>query len=114
MLLLFGAAEHEIVVVSPYFVPGRRGTKSFKLIAESGVKVKILTNALESTDVAAVHSGYAKRRRDLLKSGIELYEMRRSAREGLARRDGARDRKRPLDLRPPRPPRARASRAGQA
>jgi putative cardiolipin synthase len=29
-----------------------------------------------------VHSGYAKRRRDLLKSGVELYEMRRDAAAG--------------------------------
>jgi putative cardiolipin synthase len=99
---LGGPATREFAVVSPYFVPGRRGTKSFKQMAESGVKVKILTNALESTDVAAVHSGYAKRRRDLLKSGVELYEMRRDAREGLARRDAVRDRKRPLALGAPR------------
>jgi putative cardiolipin synthase len=109
---LGGPAKREFVVVSPYFVPGRRGTKSFKEIAESGVKVKILTNALESTDVAAVHSGYAKRRRDLLKSGVELYEMRRDAREGPARRGGARDRKRTLDLSPPRARRGAA--AGEA
>jgi putative cardiolipin synthase len=74
--------------------------------------VKILTNALESTDVAAVHSGYAKRRRDLLKSGVELFEMRRDAREGLARRGGARDRKRPLDLSASRPRRGSSGAAG--
>jgi len=111
---LGGAATREFVIVSPYFVPGRRGTKSFKQIAESGVKVKILTNALESTDVAAVHSGYAKRRRDLLKSGIELYELRSDAREGVARRGGASDRKRPLDLSPPRARRGENGAAGSA
>lgn len=37
-----------------------------------------LTNSLEATDVAAVHAGYAKRRRPLLESGIALYEMKRS------------------------------------
>src|SRR5690606_31609729 len=31
----------------------------------------------EATDVAAVHAGYAKRRKDLLRGGVELYEMRR-------------------------------------
>jgi putative cardiolipin synthase len=34
---LGGPATREFAVVSPYFVPGRRGTKSFKQIAESGV-----------------------------------------------------------------------------
>jgi putative cardiolipin synthase len=75
-----GAAKTEFAIVSPYFVPGRAGTNALVRIADGGVKVKILTNALESTDVAAVHSGYAKRRHALLKAGIELYELRRAAR----------------------------------
>jgi putative cardiolipin synthase len=99
---LGGPPAREFAIVSPYFVPGGRGTKSFRQIADSGVKVKILTNALESTDVAAVHAGYAKRRRDLLKSGIELYELRRDAREGPPRTAGRVDRKGPLDIDPPR------------
>src|SRR5205085_10983413 len=32
---------------------------------------------LEATDVAAVHAGYAKRRKSLLEAGIALYELRR-------------------------------------
>jgi putative cardiolipin synthase len=41
-----------------------------------GLRVRILTNALEATDVAIVHSGYAKYRKPLLQDGIELYELR--------------------------------------
>jgi putative cardiolipin synthase len=67
--------------VSPYFVPTAVGTESFGQMARSGVKVKVLTNALEATDVAVVHSGYAKRRKDLLASGVELYEMKRMGAE---------------------------------
>src|SRR5690606_31436141 len=55
------------------------GVKAFADIAQQGVSVRILTNALEATDVALVHSGYAKRRKDLLKAGIQLYELRREA-----------------------------------
>lgn len=44
-------------------------------LSQRGVRVRILTNSLASTDVGIVHAGYAKRRRDLLRSGIELYEM---------------------------------------
>ena len=40
------------------------------------MKVRILTNAREATDVAAVHAGYAKRRKPLLAAGITLYELR--------------------------------------
>lgn len=76
-------ARRELALVSPYFVPGKRGTEALAELARSGVKVKVLTNALESTDVAAVHSGYAKRRRALLEAGVELWELRRRA--GTAR-----------------------------
>jgi len=44
-----------------------------------------LTNALEATDVAAVHAGYAKWRKPLLEAGVTLYESRRSWEEGDAR-----------------------------
>ena len=45
-------------------------------IARNGKNVTVLTNSLAATDVAAVHSGYARYRRDLLKSGIRLYELK--------------------------------------
>ena len=45
-------------------------------MARRGVKIRILTNSLEATDVAAVHAGYAKRRKRLLEAGITLYELR--------------------------------------
>jgi len=48
-------------------------------LAARGVKIRVLTNSLEATDVAAVHAGYAKRRKALLASGIALYELRRLA-----------------------------------
>ncbi|MBU7575345.1 MAG: phospholipase D family protein [Hydrogenophaga sp.] len=66
-------------LISPYFVPTAAGVAVFERLAARGVRVRILTNALEATDVSAVHSGYARYRQDLLRCGIELYEMRRSA-----------------------------------
>lgn len=66
-------------LVSPYFVPTAAGVEVFERLAASGVRVRILTNALEATDVSAVHSGYARYRKALLRSGVELYEMRRGA-----------------------------------
>jgi putative cardiolipin synthase len=41
------------------------------------VKIRVLTNSLEATDVAIVHAGYAKWRKALLEGGISLYELRR-------------------------------------
>ncbi len=66
-------------LVSPYFVPTAAGVDVFRRLAASGVRVRILTNGLEATDVSAVHSGYARYRKALLRAGIELYEMRRGA-----------------------------------
>src|SRR5690606_11836750 len=45
---------------------------------EKGVEIKVFTNSLAATDVAAVHAGYAKWRKDLLTAGIKLYEMKAS------------------------------------
>lgn len=66
------------MLVSPYFVPTRAGVEFFVTLANQGVTVSILTNAMEATDVLPVHAGYAKHRKALLKAGIRLYESRRS------------------------------------
>ena len=65
-------------LVSPYFVPMAHGTEGLAALAARGVKVRILTNALESTDVGAVHAGYSKHRKELLRAGIQLYELKRA------------------------------------
>ena len=67
--------ENELIIVSPYFVPGKEGVNSLVELKESGVEIRILTNSLASTDVGAVHAGYAKYRKDLLRAGIEIYEL---------------------------------------
>lgn len=69
------SVKKEFMVISPYFVPGKEGVAFFKKLAEQGVKVKILTNSLSSNDVAIVHSGYSKYRKQLLEAGVELYEL---------------------------------------
>lgn len=74
---VLGDATHELDLVSPYFVPSTTGTQYLTGLAARGVDVRVLTNALEATDVAAVHSGYIKRRVELLRSGVHLYELRR-------------------------------------
>jgi putative cardiolipin synthase len=71
-----GMPTQRLDLVSPYFVPTRSGTEALAQLQRSGVQVRVLTNALEATDVAVVHSGYAKYRKPLLQAGIELFEMR--------------------------------------
>jgi cardiolipin synthase C len=81
---VMGGAEHELLIVSPYFVPGKQGAASLSSAARRGVTVEVLTNSLDATDVVAVHVGYARYRKELLKSGVELYEMKRGTDEGAA------------------------------
>jgi len=73
------APMRELRLVSPYFVPGSAGVEALAVIARQGVKVAVLTNALEATDVAVVHAGYAKRRKSLLAAGITLFELKRGS-----------------------------------
>jgi len=67
--------KDELIIISPYFVPGEEGVEFFKSLTDKGVSVKILTNSLASNDVSIVHAGYSKYREALLKSGVQLYEM---------------------------------------
>ncbi|MDO5639385.1 MAG: phospholipase D family protein [Neisseria sp.] len=68
--------QHEIYLVSPYFVPTKAGTEALADLTRDGVSVTVLTNSLQATDVAAVHSGYARYRKPLLESGVKLYELK--------------------------------------
>jgi putative cardiolipin synthase len=67
--------QKEFIIFSPYFVPGKEGVAFLSELAARGVRVRVLTNSLSSTDVGIVHAGYAKYRRALLRAGVELYEM---------------------------------------
>lgn len=74
-----GEPRRELDLVSPYFVPGSDGAQELAAAARRGVAVRVLTNSLAATDVAAVHAGYARYRKDLLAAGVVLYELKPSA-----------------------------------
>jgi putative cardiolipin synthase len=71
----FRGVQEELIIFSPYFVPGKEGTAFLTQLSQRGVRVRILTNSLSSNDVGVVHAGYAKYRKNLLRGGVELYEM---------------------------------------
>lgn len=76
VILYFEASQSEMIFINPYFIPGDEGVEFFKRAAERGVRVRILTNSLAANNQSTVHGGYAKYRKPLLESGIELYELR--------------------------------------
>ena len=71
----------ELLIVSPYFVPGTKFTNYLVGQVKSGKRVRILTNSLAANDVWLVHAGYMRYREDLVKGGVELYEFK--ARKGV-------------------------------
>ncbi|MEM7144521.1 MAG: phospholipase D family protein [Verrucomicrobiota bacterium] len=64
-----------VYIVSPYFVPGDKACEALCKLVADGVDVRILTNSLASNDVSAVHAGYSKYRRRLLRCGVRLFEL---------------------------------------
>ena len=68
--------QSEALMISPYFVPREGGVKMFAQMRDRGVTVKILTNSLASNDVPIAHGGYARYRKDLLRLGVDLFELR--------------------------------------
>ena len=76
LLQLMGNAKNNLLIVSPYFVPGDRMMAQLAAIRQKGVRIRVLTNSLASNDAPAAHVGYARYRRQLLAMGIEIHEMR--------------------------------------
>ncbi|WP_051305019.1 phospholipase D family protein [Chitinilyticum litopenaei] len=83
---LMNDSRHQLDIVSPYFVPGLKGALWLRRQAQRGVQVRVLTNSLAATDVTAVHAGYARYRRLLLKAGVALYELRPDPSQHIVRR----------------------------
>ncbi|HSN71049.1 MAG TPA: phospholipase D-like domain-containing protein, partial [Steroidobacteraceae bacterium] len=72
-------SRYEILAASGYLVPGPGTVELVRDFCAQGGRVALLTNSLASTDVPAVHAGYAKRRRELLEAGAELHEYQKFA-----------------------------------
>ena len=69
-------AVSDVLVVTPYFIPGKNGVEFWRSITRKGVRVVVITNSLATNNHVPVHSAYARYRHDLLAAGVELYEMR--------------------------------------
>lgn len=76
---LGGSIQHELFIISPYFIPGDQGVAWLRGLAQRGVAITILTNSLAASDVSAVHAGYRRYRQQLLQAGIRLYELKPGA-----------------------------------
>ena len=78
------SARSEVVIVSPYFIPGVRGMAMLREATEARVRVSVLTNSMAATDEPVVHHAYARYRAALLDMGVALHELS----PGLSRKAG--------------------------
>jgi cardiolipin synthase C len=85
---LMRRARREVVMTTPYFIPGERGVALMEEMRRRDVRVRVLTNSLAATDEPLVHTGYRRYRPQLLRMGVELHELspvrvRRTSRVGM-------------------------------
>ncbi len=57
-------------------MPGAEQLDLLRGLRARGVRVRILTNSLASTDVPVVHAGYRRYRLPLAQAGVELFEVK--------------------------------------
>jgi cardiolipin synthase C len=67
-------SRHEVLVVSPYLIPGPVGLAGISTLRQRGVQLTLLTNSLAATDEPLVHLGWRKYRTALLRESVALYE----------------------------------------
>jgi putative cardiolipin synthase len=73
------SAKKDVLIISPYFVPRKRGIEYLSDMQARGINVTIVTNSLAANNQLTVHGGYAPSRKPLLKSGVRIYEVRPDA-----------------------------------
>lgn len=71
--------DSELLIESAYVIPGPGNMERVRLNSDRGIRQRLLTNSLATNDVAAAHAGYAKYRRELIRNGMELFELRPDA-----------------------------------
>ncbi len=68
-------AQSDVAISSPYFIPSEFGMRVMTEARRRGIQVLVLTNSLGSTDESLAHAAYARYRPELLRLGVELYEL---------------------------------------
>lgn len=79
LIARIGTTQRELLIESAYFVIPDKAAERLGRLVERGVRVRVLTNSLESNDVIAAHAGHAAHRRDLIARGVEIHELKADA-----------------------------------
>lgn len=73
------SAKRQIIIFTPYFIPGKSGIEFIRRLRTKGVQIIVITNSLASNNHISVHSAYSSYRHELLELGVELWEARADA-----------------------------------
>lgn len=73
------AAQSEIIIFTPYFIPGDSGLELIRSLRERDVRIVLITNSLATNNHTPVHSAYMSHRKNVLEAGVELWEARADA-----------------------------------
>ena len=68
-------AREEVLISSPYLVPGPLALEGMESNVHRGVRMSLITNSLAATDEPVVHTGYRRYRDNLLRAGVEIFEI---------------------------------------
>ena len=79
LIELVKQAQTEILIQSPYLVSSDLSLGLFKDARMRGVKIKILTNSIASTDNIEAFSGYQRNRKKILDTGVNIFEYKPDA-----------------------------------
>ena len=72
---LAAPTKEEMLLTSPYLIPVDASLEGLKEETQKGVRVKLITNSLASTNHTLVNSHYNKYRRPILATGTRLFEF---------------------------------------
>ncbi len=75
VLSLLATAKSDVIMASPYFVPGERGMENIRKARAQGVHLLVITNSLAATDELAAQLGYIRYRRQMLEAGVDIREL---------------------------------------
>ena len=79
LIRLVKSARKSVTIQSPYLVTTKQSQDLFRELIARGVRVRILTNSLASTDNVDAFSGYKRERDALLEIGVDIYEFKPDA-----------------------------------
>ena len=76
LIVALQGAKQSVLIQSPYLVLPKGGVELLADLHRRGVRIRISTNSLASTDNLLAFCGYFKQRRSLMNAGVEVFEFK--------------------------------------